>query len=90
MKLVFQTPFGQKFLITINILNNSHISVKNNKITNELWKNRPTSIKKFKVFGRKHYININQDNIGKIDCGVYEGIFLGKSSKRKGYKSYKK
>jgi hypothetical protein len=53
-----------------------------------LWFGRPTSIKHFKVFGRKCYIKIDDDNQGKIYSRPDEVIFIGYSSKKKAYKCY--
>jgi hypothetical protein len=56
----------------------------------ELWFGRPASIKHFKVFGSKCYIKNNDENIGKYDDRVDEGIFLGYSTNSKGYRCYNK
>jgi hypothetical protein len=56
----------------------------------ELWFGRPASIKHFKVFGSKCYINNNDENIGKYDDRADEGIFLGYATNRKGYRCYNK
>jgi hypothetical protein len=55
---------------TIYILNRTKIRVNNNKKPYELWKGRPTTVKYFKIFGRKCYININKDNLGKFDSKI--------------------
>jgi hypothetical protein len=64
--------------------------VNNSKKPYELWKGRPATIKYFKVFGSKFYININEDHLGKFDSRIDEGIFLGYASERKAYKCYNK
>jgi hypothetical protein len=38
------------------------------------------------MFGIKFYIKINEDDFGKFDSRGDEGIMLGYSSRRKGYK----
>jgi hypothetical protein len=53
-----------------------------------VWK--PTSIKHFKVFGSKCYINNNDKNIGKYDHRTDEGIILGYDTNSKGYRCYNK
>jgi hypothetical protein len=63
-----------------------HIIVNIDKTPYELWHGRPTSIRHFKIFGRKCYIKRNEDNLGNFDSRVDEGILLGYSSKSKGYK----
>ena len=54
----------------------------------ELWFDRPTSIKHFRIFGSKCYINNDEDNLGKFDPISDEGIFLGYSPNKKEYKCY--
>lgn len=44
----------------------------------------------FKVFGSKCYSKRIEDNVGKFEDGVNEGIFLGYSTKSKVYKCYDK
>jgi hypothetical protein len=44
----------------------------------------------FKVFGSKCYIKNNDENIGKYDDKVDEGIFLGYATNSKGYICYNK
>jgi hypothetical protein len=53
-----------------------------------LWFGRPTSVKHFKVFGRKCYLKRDDDNLGKVDSRSDEGIFLGHSSNKKAYICY--
>jgi hypothetical protein len=84
------TFWGEVVQTVVNILNKSHIRVNNNKTPYELWHGRSTSIKHFKIFGRKCYIKRNEDNLGKFDSRADEGIMLGYSSRRKGYKCYNK
>ena len=56
----------------------------------ELWFGRTASIKNFKVFGSKFYIENNDEHLGKSDERVDEGIFLGYATNGKGYRCYKK
>jgi hypothetical protein len=55
-----------------------------------LWYGRPASIKHFKVFGSKYYIKNNDENLGKYDDKVDDGIFLGYATNSKGYRCYNK
>jgi hypothetical protein len=80
------TFWGEVVETFFNILNKFHIRVNNNKTPYELWHGISTSIKNFKIFGIKCYIKINEDNLGKFECIADEGILLGYSSRRKGYK----
>jgi hypothetical protein len=64
--------------------------VNKSKTPYELWKGRPATVKYFKVFGRKCYIKINEDNLGKFDYKTDEGIFIGYASGSKAYKCYNK
>jgi hypothetical protein len=75
---------------TIYILNMAQIRVNNKKTLYELWKGRLAIVKHFKVFGRKCYINRNEDNLGKFDSKTNEDIFLSYASGSKAYKCYNK
>lgn len=56
----------------------------------ELWNGKTASVKYFKVFGSPSYIKRDEDNLGKFDPRIDEGIILGYSSKSKAYKCFKK
>jgi hypothetical protein len=43
----------------------------------ELWKERPTNVENFKVFGRKCYIKREYERIGKFDSYVDKGVLVG-------------
>jgi hypothetical protein len=75
---------------TIYILNRAQIRVNNDKPPYELWKGSPAIVKYFKVFGRKCYIKINEDHLGKFDSRTDEGIFLGYAFGSKAYNCYDK
>jgi hypothetical protein len=70
---------------TAYILNTSQLRVNHDKTPHELWFDRPTSVKRFRVFGSKCYIKRDDDNLGKFDSRSDEGIFLGYSSNKKAY-----
>ena len=65
---------------TVYTLNRTQLKPNNENTPYELWKGRPTSVKYFKIFGRKCFIKINDDSPGKFDYRVDEGIFLGYST----------
>jgi transposase InsO family protein len=75
---------------TVHILNKSHLTPHSEKTPYELWFGRRASIKDFKVFGGKCYIKNNDENIGKYDDRVDEGIFLGYATNSKSYRYYNK
>jgi transposase InsO family protein len=81
-----QTYWVEAIHIVFHILNKAHIRPHNDKTSYELWFGIPTSIKHFKVFGSKCYINNNDENIDKYDGRDDEGIFLGYSTNSKGYR----
>jgi hypothetical protein len=58
------------------------------KTTYELWFGRQTSIKHFRTFGSKCYINNDEDHLGNFDPRYDEGIFLGYSYNKKEYICY--
>jgi len=70
------------------IINIEQLRVNHEKTSCELWFGRPTSIKDFKVFGRKCYIKRDDDNLGKFDSISDEDIFIGYSSNKKSYRCY--
>jgi hypothetical protein len=74
----------------VHILNKAHLRPHSDKTPYELWFGRPASIKHFKFFGSKCYIKNNDENIGKYDDRVDEGIFLGYATNSKGYRCYNK
>jgi hypothetical protein len=71
------TFWREVFQTIVNILNKYHIRVNNNITPYELWHDISTSINNFKIFGRKCYIKINEENLGKFDSRVNESIILG-------------
>jgi hypothetical protein len=73
---------------TMYILNRYQLRVNHDKTPYELWFDRPTSVKHFRVFGSKCYIKRDDDNLGKFDSRSYESIFLGYSSNKKAYIYY--
>ena len=72
------------------MLNKAHLRPKSDKIPYELWFERPTSIKHFRVFGSKCYRKNNDENLGKYDDRDDEGILLGYATNSKGYRCYNK
>jgi hypothetical protein len=85
-----QTYWVEEIHIVVHILNKAHLRPHSDKTPYELWFGRPASIKHFKVFGSKCYIKNNDENIGKYDDRVDEGIFLGYATDSKGYICYNK
>ena len=73
---------------TVYTLNRTQLRPNNEKTPYELCKGRPASVKYFKIFGSKCFIKINDDSPGKFDSWVDERIFLGYSTRTKGYKCY--
>jgi hypothetical protein len=80
---ISQTFWVEVVHMDVHIINNAHIRSNNDKTPYELWIGRPASIKHFKVFGSKCYINNNDDHLGKFDSRADEGIFLGYATNSK-------
>jgi hypothetical protein len=55
---------------TIHIQNKVMLRKNNGKTPYELWKERPTNMNHFKVFGSKCYIKKEDDRMGKFDSRV--------------------
>lgn len=72
--------------IVMDIHKGSHVQVSSDKYTYELWYGKHSTIKWFRIFGRKCFIKENDDKCGKAESIVDEGILLGYSSIIKGYK----
>ena len=84
-----QPKFWREAIETIvYTLNRTQLRPNNEKNPYELWKGRPASVKYFRIFGSKFFIEINDDSPGKFDSWVDEGIFLGYSTRRNAYKCY--
>ena len=73
---------------TVYTLDRTQLRPNCEKTPYELWKGRPALVKYFKIFGSKCFIKINDGSPGKFDSRVDEGIFLGYSTRSKGYKCY--
>jgi hypothetical protein len=89
-KNIGQTYWVEAIHTTVHVLNKAHLRPQCDKTPYELWFGRPTSIKHFRVFGSKCYINNNDENLGKYDDRANEGIFLGYVTNNKGYRCYNK
>ena len=72
----------------VHILNRAQLRPNHEKTSYELWFDRPTYVKHFRVFESKCYIKNDEDNLGKFDPRSYEGIFLGYSPNNKAYSFY--
>jgi hypothetical protein len=66
----------EEFKTTSYILNRGKIKVNFNKIPYELWKGILKIVKYFKVFRSKFYIKRDDEELGKFDSRVDDGIFL--------------
>jgi hypothetical protein len=72
----------------VHILNKGLLLTNSDKPPYELWKSRPVKVNYFKVFGKKCYIKRNEENLGKFDSRIDEGIFIGYSSYSRSYICY--
>jgi hypothetical protein len=89
-KNIRETYWVEEIHTTIHILNKSHLRPHSEKTPYELRYGRHVSIKHFKFFGSKCYIKNNNENLGKYDDRVDEGIFLGYSTNSKVYRCFNK
>lgn len=87
---VLQIFWAENIHTTTMILNKFYFKPNNDKILYEICHGRPTTIKNFKVFGSKCYIQRNDDKLSKFDARDDERIFLGYCQNNKGYKCYNK
>lgn len=84
------TFWGEAAFTAVTILNKTNVRVNNNQTPHELWYGKTPMVKYFKIFGRKCYIKRTDENLGKFEPRVDEGIPLGYSPHSKGYKCYNK
>ena len=73
---------------TVHILNRGLLKSGIDKTPYELWIERSTIVKHFRVFGSRFCIKIDDRKIGKFESCVDEGIFIAYSSNKKAYKCY--
>lgn len=85
-----QTFWREAVDTAVNILNKAHVQVNSDKNPYELWYGKLATLKHFRIFGNKCFINKIDDKVGKFESRVDEGILLGYSSRIKGYKCYNK
>jgi hypothetical protein len=89
-KNIAQKYWVESIHTTVHILNKGHLSPQSDKTPYDLWFGRLASIKNFKDFGSKCYLKNNDENIGKYDDRVDEGIILGYATNSEGYICYNK
>lgn len=85
-----ETFWGEAAHTAVNILNKPHVRVNSDKTLYKIWYGKPPTVKNFKVFGIKCFTKNNGEKICKFEARKDEGILLGYSSRRKGYKCYNK
>jgi len=84
------TFWGEAAFAAVTILKKTNIRVNNTQTPHELWYGKTATVKYFKIFGRKCYIKKTDENLGKFEPRVDEGILLGYSPHNKAYKCYNK
>ena len=84
------TFWGEAVHTIADILKKAHVWVNNNKNSYELWYGKRATVKHFRIFGRKCFIKKNDDKLGKFESRDNEGMLLGYTSRRKGYKCFNK
>jgi hypothetical protein len=72
----------------VHIQNRVMLKNNNEKTPYELWKERPTNVKHFSVFGSKCYIKREYGRMGKFESRLDKGLLVSYSSTRKEYKCY--
>ena len=78
----FGTPTtfsGEATFASITILNKTNVRLNKTQTPHELWYGKTPTVKYFKVFGSKCYIKRTDDNVGKFEPRVDEGIILDQS-----------
>ena len=70
-----QTFWVEVVHIVVHILNKAHLRPSSDKTPYELWHGKSTSIKHFRIFGSKCYINNNDENLGNLMQEQMKGFF---------------
>jgi hypothetical protein len=89
-RYISKTFWMESFHTVVHILNKSHLRLNSDKTPYEMWFGQRASIKHFKVFGSKFYIQNNVVHLGKFDGRADEGIFLGYGMNNKRYICFNK
>eukprot|EP00253_Pinus_taeda_P029025 PITA_29025 len=84
------TFWGEAAFAVVFILNKTNVRVNSTQTPHEIWYGETPSVKHFKIFGSRCYIRNNDEQLGKLEPRVDEGILLGYSPHRKAYKCYNK
>jgi len=84
------TFWGEATFVAVTILNKENVRINRNQTLYELWYGKSLTVKHFRVFGTKCFIKMTNEKLGKFKSRAVEGIFLGYSSRSKGYKCYNK
>jgi len=80
---VTHTFWGQVTQTIINILNEAHVRLNNDKKPYKLWYGRLALVKHFKFLGSECYIKRNKEKVDNFEPSEDEGILLGYSSRSK-------
>ena len=78
--------WGEVSFTAVTILHQGNVWVHSTQTPHEIWYGKAPTVKYFKVFGRKCYIERTHEKLGKFEPRANEGILLGYSSRSKGYK----
>eukprot|EP00253_Pinus_taeda_P033563 PITA_33563 len=84
------TLWGEATYVAVVILNKKKFRVNNTQTPHELSYGETPSVKHFKIFGSNCYIKNTDEQLGKLEPRVDEGILLGYSPHSKTYKCYNK
>lgn len=71
------TFWGEATFVTVTILKKANVWVNSDQNPYELWYVKLPTIKHFRVFGSKCFINKANEKLGKSKLKVDEGILLG-------------
>ena len=89
-KDVARNLWGEAVNVVCHTVNRVYFRPGTKKTPYELWKERKSNVKYFRIFGSTCFIFKDRENVGKFDSQSDEGIFLGYSSTSKAYRVYNK
>ena len=87
---ILQKFWAEAVNTSCHIGNRIYFRAGTKKTSYEIWREKKSKVKYFRVFGSKCYILNDRENPGKFDAKSDEGIFLGYLTNSRAYRVYNK
>ena len=89
-KKIPQNFWAEAVNTSCHIGNRIFFRVGTKKTSYEIWREKKSEVKYFRIFGSKCYSLNDKDNLSKFDAKSDEGIFLGHSTNSQAQRVYNK